>query len=241
MGISSQFTRPGTTQGGVLNWDPLANIGEENYHNVQAGVSSTNNYAIVKNPIKATLDNVPIGTVNSIISYVAPDGWTIISATTNQAKYTTPASVADEVELNSTFPDPSLHDGEYCYVQSTETYWSPILEGVVWSWYDTNQSTVDSYSKTEIDSIINGVSSQISVISTKLIPYEHILTSPQTNITISHNRNANINNIKFSIAGNNVIDGEIRNYTQIDLNQVNISLDLALPTGTKIVLNFSLT
>ena len=152
------FGGQGSGGGGtsVFFWDPLATQGQPYYHNIEAGVKKTGIYNIIKNPTIATIDEVPqntsIGT--SIFFDEVGTGWGIISQTNQQAQRTNPSSVADEIELNTTFPTPENYEGQSCYVQSTNTYWSVKLSGLNWVWYDTGEATLDSYSKTEMNAFL---------------------------------------------------------------------------------------
>jgi len=74
----------------------------------------------------------------------------------------------------------------------------------------------------------------------KITHYEFALLAPQSVFSIAHNRNSYITNIKFSSVGNNVYDGSILVYTEVDTNNVSFTLDAPLPTGAKIKIQFNL-
>ena len=87
-------------------WNPLATQGQPKYQNIQAGVKKSGVFAIVDSATQFAIDQIPVGTVNSIITFDSEPniGWRIISTTSLQSRYTTPSIVADEATLNSTFP-----------------------------------------------------------------------------------------------------------------------------------------
>ena len=155
--FSEIFSGIGSGGGGspLLFWDPLATQGEFGYQNIEAGVKKAGTYNIINNPTQTTIDGVPQNTsIGTTIAFIDNgSGWSIISQTSQQAKYTSPSSVADETVLNATFPIPEDYEGQYCYVQSTNTYWTVKLEGLNWIWYDTGEVSVETYSKTEQDAL----------------------------------------------------------------------------------------
>ena len=137
-------------------WNPLAMPGEPKYQDIQAGVKKSGVFAIVDNSTQYSIDQIPANTVNSTIKFddEANIGWRIISSTASQSKYTTPAIVADETILNATFPPSEQYDGYYCRVTSTNTYWQCILSGTNFGWYDTTQGSIEEYSKTEVNNLL---------------------------------------------------------------------------------------
>ena len=137
-------------------WNPLAIQGQPKYQDIQSGVKKSGVFSIVDFATQYTIDQVPIGTINSTIIFdEEPNkGWRIISSTALQSKYTNPSTVANETILNSTFPPAEQYSGYYCYVSSTSTYWQCTLVGANFVWYNTAQTTIDTVSRDEVNNLL---------------------------------------------------------------------------------------
>lgn len=133
-------------------WNPLATQGQPKYQNIQAGVKKSGVFAIVDSATQFAIDQIPVGTVNSIITFDSEPniGWRIISTTSLQSRYTTPSIVADEATLNSTFPPSEEYNDYYCFVNSTNTYWQCKIFGTDFAWDNTGRQTIDTLSSNEI-------------------------------------------------------------------------------------------
>jgi microcystin-dependent protein len=143
---------------GALIWNPQAQIGEYGYQVVEAGKKSgTGQYIITLSSTLYTIDQVNANTSNSHIAFIEDGvtGWVVTSTSANQDKYTNPTSVQDEAELNATFTPPENYLEKYCFVLTTETYWTVKNNGVAFVWYNTGQTAIDSYSKIEINELLN--------------------------------------------------------------------------------------
>lgn len=157
--INEIFGGQGAGGGGgvVFFWNPLATPGQYGYQEIQAGVKKAGNYQVINYPTQTTVDDVPQNTSTGTVIGFRDDGtgWTIISQTSQQARRTSPSSVADETELNATFPTPENYQEQFCYVQSTNTFWTVKLQGLVWVWYNTGEAVIDdAYSKPETDALL---------------------------------------------------------------------------------------
>jgi microcystin-dependent protein len=143
---------------GALIWNPQAQIGEYGYQVVEAGKKSgTGQYIITLGSTLYTIDQVNANTSNSHIAFIEDGvtGWVVTSTSANQDKYTNPTSVQDEAELNATFTPPENYLEKYCFVLTTETYWTVKNNGVAFVWYNTGQTAIDSYSKIEVNEFLN--------------------------------------------------------------------------------------
>ena len=164
--MSEQFTEVfggngsggGSGSGGIPLWDPVLDPTK-----IQAGKNKVPSTFILVGGLTQTIDDLPAGLgLNNTnpeiffntyaITPESPEGrWQIASKKESEDKFTSPPTVANETELNATFPDPQNYTTKYCFVTATGTYWNGKAVGLGFAWVDTAQGALDTYAKFQID------------------------------------------------------------------------------------------
>ena len=201
---------------GALIWNPQAQIGEYGYQVVEAGKKSgTGQYIITLSSTLQTIDQVNANTSNSHIAFIddGVTGWAVTSTSSNQDKYTNPTSVQDEAELNATFTPPENYLEKYCFVLATETYWTVNNNGVAFVWYNTGQTAIDSYSKIEIDELLN-------LKKDKITPLTNAGTFGSASQTVTQQVNAQGDVVSISQQNIAIPSTQVTDFTDASQNAV---------------------